>query len=155
MECSFLLLSLSGQGGALIKKSIANLLSLFLVLIAVFCSQLDDQAQANGFKSLSLQGAPPAVHSVSGVFAATSAQRVAASSDVDGCDHFFVFGQTSWECHHPIPVLLLSSLLLTQGVLPPGKMIESPCLPDRSFSREPFAPASYHLSPPDHPPRVS
>jgi hypothetical protein len=139
----------------LTKKNAFDVLCLSLVLITVLFSFSAAGAHQVSPGSVSRYGDAVTGQSFLGVLALTPANRVGFASDVDGCVHPFVDGQASWECHHNVPAFLISSLVFIQGIMSSGEIVHFSRSSALSFCCFSFAPSSSHLSPLDHPPRVS
>ena len=130
-------------------------LRLLLVLMPLIFFQMENVTQVSASLPLSSLENAASAESVLNVLLPGPAQVVAASSTGDGCDHPFVGSQLSWECHHPMTPLLLSSSFFAQALVSPESMPDDLCFSDLPFSRNFFSPASANSSPLDHPPRVS
>lgn len=139
-----------------LTKSFFDVFRLVFVLTAAIFLQTVNMAHSTASPMMSSHVESRLAGFSQGFFVPVSPEQVVAtSSDPDGCEHLFVANQTSWECHHPVPLFLLSSSIFIQGVLSSEKMADSPCFPDLPFSTEPSSATSYHSSSPDRPPRVS
>lgn len=135
-------------------NSLAYVLRLLLVLIPLIFFQMENVTQVSASLPLSsLEGT--AGEPVAHLLLSGPSQVVAAASTGDGCDHPFVSGQLSWECHHPMTSFLLSSSLFVQALVLSESMVNNLFFPDPPFSRNFFSPASSNISPLDHPPRAS
>lgn len=137
------------------KNSLISVLRLLPVLIFSIFFQIEATAQASAFQSASFLGDSGLSAPVTAAFAFATTEVVDGSSSADGCDHPFVSSQSSWECHHPMPTLFLSSSFFAQAVLSSGTIVNAVCFSGYLVSLELFPPASSTVSPPDHPPRIS
>ena len=138
--------------GAPLRKRLPSIFRLLLVLIPVFFYQMGHVAPV--FSSqISLKSNASLALLVPN-WLSNPEKVVDASSAGDDCTHPFVSGQSSWECHHPMPSYLLTSSLFAQAVLPATTVPYRICHRDNPIIPKVFSYASFPFLPPDHPPRV-